>query len=676
LRSRNINNERIVIVGLLALVIIVLFQDVIGQEEQKTIRHEVSAILKLVPVRVFDHEGRPVLDLTQNDFVLYDNKERKDLTEFECHDLEVDESDPTDTRPGLSSRPEVLRKFFVVLDLAGSGETGISNAKAAALHFIATALRPGDEVSVLSWSRTRGLNLEVYLTSDRDSIRKAIMRPKEIPVSHNSALRPRLSLISPVEDERTSSAKRDSSDNEASNELWSAFGLGSPSLWLGGLWSESRDGMDYVNNMGELAEALRYIPGNKSVLFFSGFGSAAVFSQKLGVKFAQAGVPVYAINTHKLYISETANISLRRIYGEVGSLKEFAMASGGKYYDNVHNIVDIAEDIQIHSSQYYILGYYINESWDGQFHRIEIEVKRPCCTVMSQAGYYNPRPYEVLTDFEKKLQLHDLFYAEKPIIQSYLDVPTVAIVTRAAETATVLFLSRMVADESLGIRAGGLEINYFVFDEGHKPVIANVGKALLQELDQAILFPYHVAFLSPGQYQYRIVVRDVKTGKALLGRADVQIRKYTLLSLSVASPLVLAPGREPVFLRLSSEYEGEEKATSIIDLFPMLPRKHFPVVKELDKGTVKLSAVVPLRISMKPAPLIDLTASLVQSREKTRIPLDIEIVDSLDVFPDTVVFHVEIHLPGITEGLYELEIGVYEAKSKTSSFVKTELFFR
>ncbi len=42
-------------------------------EKQKVFQHDAQAILKLVSIRVLDQEGKPVMNLTREDFILYDN---------------------------------------------------------------------------------------------------------------------------------------------------------------------------------------------------------------------------------------------------------------------------------------------------------------------------------------------------------------------------------------------------------------------------------------------------------------------------------------------------------------------------------------------------------------------------------------------------------------------------
>jgi len=54
---------------------------------QKPLQHEVSVTLKLIQVFVTDKTGKPVLDLTKDDFILYDDGRPQKLTEFEKHVL-------------------------------------------------------------------------------------------------------------------------------------------------------------------------------------------------------------------------------------------------------------------------------------------------------------------------------------------------------------------------------------------------------------------------------------------------------------------------------------------------------------------------------------------------------------------------------------------------------------
>jgi len=149
------------------------------QKEQTQLKHEVKVTLKLVQVYVTDKKGNPVLDLTRDDFIVFDEGKRQALTEFERHVLTLP-SEKKDApaevveTPAPPSRELMSRKFFLFLDFAFNNAKGIEKTKEAALHFLDTQLQPTDEVGLLSYSATRSLTLHEYLTTDHAAVRKIV----------------------------------------------------------------------------------------------------------------------------------------------------------------------------------------------------------------------------------------------------------------------------------------------------------------------------------------------------------------------------------------------------------------------------------------------------------------------------------------------------------------------
>ena len=63
---------------------LLVFSLISGQEQEKSdpLQHEVTVTLKLIQVYVSDRDGNPVLDLTKDDFLLYDNGRPMTVTDF------------------------------------------------------------------------------------------------------------------------------------------------------------------------------------------------------------------------------------------------------------------------------------------------------------------------------------------------------------------------------------------------------------------------------------------------------------------------------------------------------------------------------------------------------------------------------------------------------------------
>ena len=146
---------------------------------QKPLRHEVNVVLKLIQVVVTDKNGNPVTDLKKEDFVLLDNGDEKKLTAFERHDLKVDRSARKSGEAQIGETPLpasrlLNRKIIFLFDFATGSYTGVRKAAEAALNFIDTKLFPDDELGVITFSFTKGLQFSELLTTDHKKIRIVI----------------------------------------------------------------------------------------------------------------------------------------------------------------------------------------------------------------------------------------------------------------------------------------------------------------------------------------------------------------------------------------------------------------------------------------------------------------------------------------------------------------------
>src|SRR4030067_1273023 len=107
-----------------------------GQQEQTQLRHEVKVTVKLIQVYVTDKKGNPVLDLTKDDFLIYDEGQKKPITEFERHVLSLpsgaeDAQLEVKETPPLPYRELLPRKFFLFFDFAYNNGIGIEKSRKA-----------------------------------------------------------------------------------------------------------------------------------------------------------------------------------------------------------------------------------------------------------------------------------------------------------------------------------------------------------------------------------------------------------------------------------------------------------------------------------------------------------------------------------------------------------------
>ena len=627
-------------------------------KEKAALQYEVTVVLKLVQVFVTDSKGNPVTDLTKDDFILYDNGEPKTITDFEKHLIQrpVRRAAPvkkpeeriaeTQLPPSLIAESRMNRKFFFIFS-----SRSFRRSKKAAYHFLETQIQPTDEVGVISYSWISGFTIHEYLTSDKEKIRRAIKGVKDAweGVSGGSEMS--------LELERARAEEESGQPDRFSLSYLSTYeGPGKEAQYFtANLW---------VDSFRELAKALRYIPGYKNIILFSGgiprsflFGASQTLREKyhdMGKEFATSNSPVHTVST----------AGPRR----VESLEILAELSGGEYFHTVNYYEKIANQIQNVTSNYYVLGYTIDETWDGKYHTIEVKVKRPGCEVHAQSGYFNPKSFTELDDFEKDLRLVDLALSEKPIFQEPLPFPSIALPCSGKEDSNLVLLTEVSVPDIEEAASGKAELATFIYDQENIIVSSIKGEIDFTSIPQERIYLYDISSLNPGQYECRVVIRDTKTGRAARASTSVEIPEPLESGIKLYPPLLIVPEKESFYLNLITVDKKKKKETSlsIADIYPFISNEHSPLVGDLEKGTTKLLAVIRNDVVNLKNPDIELPAYLFDFSVTQKTPLSFSILAS-EKKEQTDVLLLELRLPDLEPGQYFLKIEAEDVVSKSKS---------
>ena len=551
------------------------------------------------------------------------------------------------------------RKFLFILDIQRNDEIGMIKAKRAALHFVDNHLMSGDEAGVLSYSPLRGLILHEYLTSDQQKIREAISRAKEIPVK---TLADRDEEKEKMSMNRT--AKMDS-ESEVGTRIGGQYGkmLGSP-FYVPSLEDAVKPQMSFVIDNSELAKALRFIPGNKYIILFSG-GSQKRYLEafaRLGKMFADSNCQVYTVDT--MGIRDHFLGELKRMEGK--TLKELSEISGGKYFENVDEYVTISQEIQNITGNYYVLGYYIDEKWDGRYHNIEVKVKRKGCEVFAQGGYFNPKPFTAFSELEKQLHLIDLALSENPYSQEPLRFPLEALTFSNRKETNLVLLSAIPVEKVKEAGFEEAEMTTLIFNEKNSIVYSTQGKINFSSIPQKTLYHYVISSLSPGHYECRVVLRDLKTGKGAVASSSANDTDPLESGIRIDTPLLLIPEKEAFYLKSMEKDEEKKgkKSISLINVYHFLSNKHSPLIEDLEEGTTRLLAVVRCSVIGVEKPNIELSIYIRKSSSVHKTLLPFSILAS-EKEGETDILSIEIHLPELKPGDYSLE---FVAEEITSNF--------
>lgn len=548
----------------ISLVSIPLLED--KTQDQKQEQHEVTVTLKLIQVYVTDKDGKSAMDLELDDFELFDNGKKKDLTEFEKYTLtsppvkKKKEEKPLDhlykPKPTLAEELQpaqaMNRKFFFFFDFAFNNRKGIKKSREAALHFIDTKLHPTDEIGLMSYSLLNSLSLHEFLTTNHQKVRDAIEGigvEKVLGYANNveeQFWRNTLKISSPDASEYhqpldamkfTGDAEFQQMREQATNMDRGAF---------------RKQVSSFTAKMSELAKALRYIPGHKHIILFStgiptsylygiptSFGVSSTYRRDIRVsledslgdtarrikfesmlkELAASNSQFYTLDTEDL--RETIMKDERMMGG--GTMKQISKTTGGKYYGRVHNYEEIMEEIQDVTSSYYVLGYYIGEEWDGKYHRIKVNVKRKGYKVRAQSGYFNPKPFTKYSKVEKQIHLIDLALNQRSFFEDPIRFYLEPVVNFERENNNLILLSKISVKELKEISGGNAELVCLVFNEEDTIVGFKREDVDFSDLPANEFVHTSVMTIPPGAYKCRVVIRNLETGRGAIGISSVYI---------------------------------------------------------------------------------------------------------------------------------------------------------
>ena len=682
------------------------------------LQHDIRVTLKLVQVYVTDKQGKPVRDLSRDDFTITDNGRIMTLTEFEKHVLEAAPPRPQAPPPeekiiatAVPAPTAMNRKFFLFFDFANNNPRGVVKAQEAALHFLDTKLLPGDEVGLTSYSTVKGLSVHEYLSTDHGKLREAVAALNAKGLSGRA---------DNVEAEYWRLATQDSVSTPGNPD--------DRSLEVTARRMDSKaQARAFILKLTALAKAFRYIPGHKNLLLFStGIAGSLIYGNQAGTPQGTSGrsdrsrfeLPDYVLITdYEAMFKElsAANCSIfsfdsreaakvptlfdydeqtfgsrfsRDIFTQGGvqqnsnlvfkdenvtglySLSKLAAATGGKYFGNINEYKHNLDQLQGLTGSYYVLGYSIGEQWDGKFHEIKVEVKRKGCEVRAQAGYFNPKPFAEYSDLEKQLHLFDLALSERPLLQTPAFFSMSALSYASGEEPRLQMLSKIpaaVLDKFLGSK---VEIVALVFDEKENLSGLQRREADLSKYRGMDVFFTSGAALAPGNYRCRVVIRDLATGTAAVASSPARVDKPATIGLNLHTPLLLKAESNFAYLETAPSKTREKFGWA--EAYPFDRARYSPLGTTAPAGTTSIYASFPCSVAGLVAPDISLAVHLVRTTTGESISLPFTVLSKTDLAGAEIRL-LEIPITGVPSGTYRLYLHAEDAASKAVSYAQTVL---
>jgi len=531
----------------------------------------VTTRLVLVDVIVTDKDGRPVTELTREDFTLLEDGKPQPISVFTFEQPGEDAAAEAAALPPHvhSNRANALAAGgplnIILLDFLNTTAVDQAQARDHIIKYVQTDFRPEQRTALLVL--TDRLYVLQDFTTDPEKLRAAAERAK---VQDSAALIAASPFqVAPEAIRNVPTAERHFGIPERMNMV------------MLGASADARV-KQTLSALTAIAQAVAGYPGRKNLVWVSaGFPVAILAEQSKHAEFARnygrqmedasrlltaAQVAVYPIDPRGLlgyspdfeggnipgradivamtqqtgpYSTHERGASSRwQVQSSHVSLKEIAEDSGGRAFTNRSDIGAAVNEAVADGAQYYTLGYYPAAREDGKFHKIEVRLARKGLQVRHRRGYQadDPAPRAERSPEEETQEVMAALASPLPAtavaFQSRVAPPAPG--DPAAVTAEfVVDLATVEARETPdGKRHVSLDLLAAAIDaESHLAASASQrldfefpAEIFARVLNQGLPYKLELS-VPPGSYSLKLLVRDNLSGG--LGRIDVplEVRK-------------------------------------------------------------------------------------------------------------------------------------------------------
>ena len=515
-----------------------------------------------VDAAVFDREGNFVGDLGQQDFEIYEDGVKQDVTAFTLVNIPIQRAEPAPLQATAPVRPDVVsneepfdgRLYVIVLDDKHTAAMRTVLVKRAAEQFIEDYMADNDMAAVISTSGRTEATQE--FTSDKRLLLRSV--DGFIGQKLRSETQERLAEYErqraiPRGDQDPISRIDDPLDMQRGYDARAALEtLVNLSEWLGGIHGRRKaivylsEGIDYniydfnKRESSTIQEKMREViatatRSNVSIYSIDPRGLTALGDEQIEVS---GGFP----DDQLLNLSpQSFQDSLRMSHDSLRSLSE---ETGGFAAVNSNDFSDAFSRVVQDSSNYYVLGYYpTNDKRDGRFRKIEVRVDRPGVEVRARRGYTAPRgkaPERDEPDLDDETTPEVRAALDSPIPVPSLtlsmfaaafkgadDKSTVAVTveadgadfgfeTKDGKLVSDFEVATIAIDKQGKIRGGDRSVVNFALRPENRERFTATGVRVATRIE-----------LPPGRYQLRVAARESGTGHVGSVTYDLDVPDFT-----------------------------------------------------------------------------------------------------------------------------------------------------
>ena len=683
----------------------------------------VTSELVLANVVVRDKKGNLIRDLKKEDFTLFEDGKKQQISTFDFENVDqlesaggaektvTGEAVETAGPAGVLKKSEApvmnardRRVIVLFFDFSAMEPDQIDRCVDSAKKYINGQMRPADIVALVSLSTNMRVDLD--FTDDKPKI---------------------LSVLS--------SYSSGSGEGFAMGDTGSAEGAAE----TGG--SFTPDDTDYntfsadwkLLALQSTMQALGKIEQKKSLIYFSNGISQTGSDNQSALRAATAAavknnVSIYPVDVRGLQAfppggeaqsaslhgqsAYNGNAVLNDLSGNAASqetLSTLAADTGGKAFFDSNDFSGVFTQVQKDSSAYYVLGFTsTNPLKDGHYRRLKVVVNRADVKLEFRPGYYSGRDYQHLNRADREAQLEDELAADLP----QTDVPLYAgtayfrqdeshyylSVSLVIPGSQIPFVQEKDKDNATVDIIGEVRLD----GKGKVPVgqLRDTVKLVVDSTQQVRRknVQYNTGFvLAPGNYHLKFIVRENQTGRMGSFETDVQVPDLRKVPLRMSS-VVLSSLRAPVTSTSKKKIANpliQDQTQLVPNVTHVFTRdQHLYLQYEIydaARGKVAVAAAATPAASPQSGNAAAVPAPAPQTRESIHVLTSIEFLQgNVKVYeskqvaatevtvPDrkAVVFQIDLPLQALKPGLYVCQVNVIDDVAGNFAFPRWPILIK
>jgi VWFA-related protein len=543
-----------------------------------------------VDAGVFDNDGRFVSDLRRDDFEVFEDGVRQNVSAFSLVNLPIERAErplfarqPIEPDVVSNAKPFDGRVYVMVLDDLHTSAGRSVLVRRAAQQFIEQAMAANDAAAIV-YTSGRGeagqdftSNKRLLLASvDRFLGRKLRSRTLERLDEYQrqralpSGSTQQGSRINDPLDMQRGHEARGTLDalKKISDYVSSIHGRRKAIVYLS-------EGIDYDIYDFNNRESTTILEGMKDVIATATRSNVSIYAVD------PRGLTQLADDTIEVSggfpDDPSLNLSMQSFQDELRlsqmSLRTLAEDTGGYAAVNSNDFTKAWDRIVADNSSYYVLGYYpTNDKRDGRFRKIEVKARRDGLEVRTRKGYTAPRgkapaptPPSGSPTEKASPELREALDSPLPLPALTLRAYAAPFKGAAPNASVAIGVEAEGADLGFAQKDGkfvnDIEVSAIAIDAGGKVRdglrdVLNMGlkpETRARVAETGIRLQSRLK-LPPGRYQLRLAAREVNGGRVGSVTRDLEVPDFTKDPLTM-SGVVIASGQGQVILTAKADEE-------------------------------------------------------------------------------------------------------------------------